>query len=387
VVYLGAFFVWNFTFRGFALQYWWPDWPTLNSQLLPLVALVIYLGMALFTATYLNTREWAPRLHRGLIGLTLVIFLVLTLPALLDWYALTFALMVPLAVVFLVYLLVVAAVLLRRGSRPARFYLLAWAMLIIGVVLYFLRLVDILPANTFTNNALQIGSALEFMLLALGLADKINTLKAENLAAKHRIVEQQREHAERLERTVEERTGELRAANQRLADMAVTDELTGLYNRRQFNDEFERAVESARRTGRVLAFCMVDVDEFKAYNDLYGHEAGDHALVAVADAIRSRLQRPEDRIFRMGGEEFGILLQTDDCENAARFLEKVRKGIVDLAVPHEASTEGCLTASFGLYCHKGGPELPNATTIYQLADEALYVAKSGGRNRVEVAEV
>lgn len=383
VVYLGAFFVWNFTFRGFALQYWWPDWPTLNSQLVPLTSIAIYLGLALFTVTYLNTREWAPRLHRGIVGFGALI-LVLIVPAVLDWYALTFALMVPLAVVFLLYLMVVAAVLMRRGSRPARFYLLAWGVLMAGAVLYYLQLAGVLPANALTNNALQIGSALEFMLLALGLADKINTLKAENLAAKHRIVEQQREHADRLERTVKERTGELRAVNQQLADMAVTDELTGLYNRRRFNEELERAVDAARRTGHMLAFCMVDVDAFKAYNDQYGHEAGDHALVALADAVRTQLRRPQDRIFRVGGEEFGILLQTDDCESARRFLEEVRQSIVDRAIPHEASTDGCLTASFGLYCHQGGPDLPDATTIYQLADEALYAAKRGGRNRVEV---
>ncbi len=381
VFYLGAFFVWNFTFRGFALQYWWPDWPTLNSQLVPLTSIAIYLGLALFTTTYLNTREWAPRLHRGIVVLTAAI-LVLIIPGLLDRYALTFALMVPLAVVFLLYLMAVAAVLLRRGSRPARFYLLAWAVLMVGAVIYYLRLAGLVPATLVTEYALQIGSALEFLLLALGLADKINTLKAEKLAAEHRVVEHQRDYAVRLERTVDERTAELRDANQRLAEMAVTDELTGLHNRRHFNTEFARAVGSARRDGSILAFCMLDVDEFKAYNDHYGHEAGDRVLQTIAEVLRSRLRRPGDRIFRMGGEEFGLLLQVEDCAAAGDFLEEVRQAIEERALPHENSRNGRVTASFGLYCREPDAELPSETVVYQRADEALYRAKNEGRNRV-----
>ena len=182
VSYLAAFFVWNFTFRGHAFQYWWPTHPDFNNQVLAFSAGLCFVTHSVFTMHYLQTRRLAPRLHALLKGLLALQCLSLV-PPLAGMYAMSWMFLIPLSLVSLAAFMVTAAVLVRRGLRSARYYLLAWSVLEVGVVLYFLRLVGVLPSSFLTEHALQIGSALEFVLLAFGLADRMNELKAAKLEA------------------------------------------------------------------------------------------------------------------------------------------------------------------------------------------------------------
>ena len=171
-------------------------------------------------------------------------------------------------------------------------------------------------------------------------------------------------------------------ANLSLLELSITDPLTGLFNRRHFNDILPIELRRTRREGVRLALMMVDLDFFKKLNDKLGHHAGDEALQQVANAFKQTLRRPTDYCFRLGGEEFGIIVSVDTEAHLASLAEKIRSAIEDLKINHPEHPQGILTASIGL-AHSS--ETNSTHEIYELADLALYDAKSSGRNQVSVA--
>lgn len=170
-------------------------------------------------------------------------------------------------------------------------------------------------------------------------------------------------------------------AESELILLARTDGLTGLNNRRSFGEVLDREWRRARRVRSVFSLLFVDVDRFKAYNDTYGHQAGDDALAAVARCIGENIRRPADVAARYGGEEFVVLLP-DTAENgAAQIAERIRIAINELGLEHVGSEFGRVTASIGLASWKPDQDVePDA--IIKAADEALYYAKATGRNKV-----
>ena len=158
---------------------------------------------------------------------------------------------------------------------------------------------------------------------------------------------------------------------------AFTDPLTGLGNRRWMKDMFDRELTRARRDGESLCLMMIDIDNFKLFNDHYGHIAGDRVLIAVADALRDRL-RPTDLIARFGGDEFAVLLPSLDVAQAREAGERLRHRIVELSPPSLATA---ITISVGV-CRGGATD--DVDSLVQRADEAMYTAKALGRNRIAV---
>ncbi|MET3626040.1 GGDEF domain-containing protein [Burkholderia cepacia] len=184
-------------------------------------------------------------------------------------------------------------------------------------------------------------------------------------------------------------SGQLRRrmrAESELVLLARTDGLTGLNNRRSFGEVLNREWRRARRAHSVFSLLFVDVDRFKAYNDTYGHQAGDDALAAVARCIGESIRRPVDTAARYGGEEFVVLLPDTPQTGAVQIAERIRAAIDDLALEHAGSEYGRVTASIGLatWTPDQGCE-PSA--LIKEADEALYYAKLTGRNKVATSNV
>ncbi|MGP0174172.1 diguanylate cyclase domain-containing protein [Pseudomonas sp. NCHU5208] len=164
--------------------------------------------------------------------------------------------------------------------------------------------------------------------------------------------------------------------------LADHDSLTGLHNRRSFNRHFERIWRQAQRNGQSLALLLCDIDHFKAYNDRYGHQAGDRALQQVAALIEQAARRPLDMAVRLGGEEFGLLLFDISAEEAMLRAESLRQSVTEAAIEHLASdTAQVLSLSIGVAAITpgSGQELSH---LYAHADRALYEAKAFGRDRV-----
>jgi len=169
-----------------------------------------------------------------------------------------------------------------------------------------------------------------------------------------------------------------------LNSLAERDGLTGLYNRRMFDDYAKRVWRQSRREGQVLAVVMVDIDDFKVYNDLYGHQAGDDTLKKVAETIGRCAKRPFDFTARYGGEEFVLLLYGPPKDYARSLPEQIRRDVMALRIPHEGSRAAdVVTVSIGVAVAEPGTSRSLAGTL-QVADQALYQAKQEGRNRVVV---
>lgn len=188
-----------------------------------------------------------------------------------------------------------------------------------------------------------------------------------------------------LEEKVQQRTNELEAANRKLLDLSSTDGLTGLANRRRFDAVWETEWQRALRQGLSLAVAMIDVDQFKAYNDHYGHQAGDECLKQVAQVLGTMAQRSGELAARYGGEEFVVILPSLDRDEALTEAERIRAAVQALHIEHAFGTgAGVLTISIGVAtCIPSQGE--SSAGLLRAADAALYEAKHQGRNRVQLA--
>ena len=183
-----------------------------------------------------------------------------------------------------------------------------------------------------------------------------------------------------LERKVAERTEALAEANQRLEVLSITDPLTDLPNRRRLTEVFDAEWRRAGQVHGTIAVAMIDIDQFKPYNDHYGHPGGDKCLQLVAQALRTCI-RDTDLVARYGGEEFAVILPGADTAVAYTVAERIRAGVAALREPHERSEHGYVTVSIGVAA-TSAIEGGTPQHLIDAADAQLYQAKRGGRNRV-----
>jgi len=177
----------------------------------------------------------------------------------------------------------------------------------------------------------------------------------------------------------------LQKANERLKSLVKLDGLTQVANRRHLDEHLQYAWNAMRRMKSPLSLILCDVDEFKLYNDTYGHQAGDDCLCSVARTIRECVKRSGDLVARYGGEEFAVVLPDTGGKGALEVADAIRVRVASLGIPHECSPVCAhLTVSLGI-----SSAIPDGQSTLEIlvrsADEALYRAKSGGRNRVVLA--
>jgi diguanylate cyclase (GGDEF)-like protein len=241
---------------------------------------------------------------------------------------------------------------LRSGFKPARFYLFAVSLVLVAALVYFLRFYGLLPSNPFTMHAVFYGSAAEAVLLSFALGHRIRLMRQE------------------------EET--LRVREKSLQAISVTDDLTGLYNRRFLNASLAKAIAAARRSVTPLSLLMLDVDRFKAFNDAYGHPEGDRVLAALGRLLPLTL-REEDIACRYGGEEFAVILQHADLETALEAGERIRLRFAQ--TPFFPTKEKTVRLTLSIGAAQLRPD-EDAAAILNRADQALYQAKRAGRDRV-----
>jgi diguanylate cyclase (GGDEF)-like protein len=184
-----------------------------------------------------------------------------------------------------------------------------------------------------------------------------------------------------LARAFDDMAGELQQREQKLQEQAISDPLTGLYNRRYLDEFLPRELARSGRSATPVAVMLIDLDHFKRVNDSSGHEAGDIALRAVGNLLRANV-RGSDIACRFGGEEFALILPETDAEAALRRAEGIRIAIAELDLSYSGKPLGRMTASFGLALFPD--HAPDTDELLRVADVALYAAKGAGRNRVVV---
>lgn len=205
----------------------------------------------------------------------------------------------------------------------------------------------------------------------------ISTILSMYENATSQAIELLREHNKRIKIQ-----HELEISNEKLQTLATTDQLTGLLNRRRFEEIFPQEIGRAQRNQHTLTFLMFDIDYFKKLNDLYGHIQGDNALKAVSKTLTRLCRRSGDYVFRLGGEEFGILITDHTSIDVKTFAENLRHAIEDLNIENKDSrVSNVLTISIGVSSHIPGSN-DTIDTYLKEADEKLYIAKEKGRNQV-----
>lgn len=188
-----------------------------------------------------------------------------------------------------------------------------------------------------------------------------------------------------LEKLVEERTGELEMKNELLRSMSYRDELSGIGNRRKFNEFVDGAIRLSKRTMKPMAILMIDIDRFKDYNDSYGHVNGDYCIRAIGEILQQVVRRDTDLAARYGGEEFVVVLQETDESYPIQIAQELQQLLKERAIEHKSGHEGILTISVGIYIGIPSKE-ESLEQITAKADLALYRSKEGGRNRICIYE-
>lgn len=332
--YVAAFGLYMLINNGLAFQFLWPDSPRwANTSLLVLLHLAGFASLQ-FSRVILRSRDYTPKLDRIAQGLQLTFALSLLLSPLFE-YAQIVVPLTGLIMVAVLFMLFLGTVSMISGSRPARFYLLAWGSFLAGSVVFLLKNFGVVPHTFLSQNGWQMGALVEMILLSMSLSSRMNELK----------------HQSR------------------------TDSLTLLGNRRLFDDKFPAQFALARTLHKPLSILMLDIDHFKDYNDRHGHARGDEAIKVVASALRRHTRKPFIAC-RYGGEEFTLILPGIDASIAETLAERLRA-----TVQESLSGDFAITISVG-YASLSQANFERADQLFEAADGALYAAKQQGRNRV-----
>lgn len=406
-IYLASIIGYELCLTGLGQLYFWPEAPRFSIKAYGIFAAASFLASVLFARFFLEIRSfggWPYRINNALVVYwTAMLIAVVFAPKLIPWLLPT---VLPALGVLLS--IITTAYLWYRGNLSARLFTFAWGTLAIFTVIHLAALNGDFPLNTFTLGSQMLGIYVEFILLSIALAERINRartdrIKAQNnallssqqlarereekLRAQQQALDIQREANDKLELRVRERTQalesakiELERAIEELARVSVTDPLTRLFNRRYFDSTISEEVARAKRTGIPLSILMVDIDHFKNVNDTYGHPFGDECLRCVAQVLQQYTQRAGDVAARYGGEEFILALPATEIQPAAIIAERIRCGIEAIVLEYQGETVR-LSASIGVASLVPGRD-EGSEALIRFADAALYRAKRNGRNQI-----
>lgn len=379
-LYIFVFLLWSLTLKGYGFKYLWPMLPNFNNIILALTALLMPVSLTAFLVRYLNLKRNSPRVYKQVVLLTYASLFIIPF-IFLDFYTRSFALIFPYDMFSVLVAVIYTTYLVLKKYREAYYVLASFSLLALSIFIYSLMIVGGVEKNILTDNMPLIGAGLEVMLLAFGLADKVNLLQK-----KHRETERQARLAqlsinEKLSEQVAERTKELETLNNELYRLSVIDELTQVFNRRMFNQRLAHKLTNADKEFNSFALCVIDIDYFKHYNDLYGHQEGDKALIMVSRCMQSfEFTQAKASFYRIGGEEFAILIAFN--APTVTIIDEIKSlnwKVQGLQLTHEKSPYGIVTISQGLLLLEQTQGRPNE--VFKQADDLLYQAKEQGRNR------
>lgn len=307
-----------------------------------------FISSTYFTRQFLQVKTAVPQLDKVLTG----IIMISILQGILGIFGYNFwanQIAHGLGILGPVFIIILGIIRFRQGFRPARYYIIAWGVLSIGIVVWTLS--AYLSGIFSSVNYLLIATASESVLLSFALADRMKTLRWEREALSKRV--------------------------QWYRDLSLTDAMTGLYNKRYFDKKMSEETTLALECGKPMSLLVIDIDNFKLYNDTYGHWEGDQVIVRLGEILLKWIENGQ-WAFRYGGEEFVLLLSNTRCNDANCIAENLRKTFMTEHFAPGTESSVTVTISIGLteLCHEDNHE-----SLFQRADEALYRAKKNGRNQ------
>jgi len=383
MMHISGFGLVLFCLNGLAFEYLWPNSPWLANHAIPLSMCFSQLAMHQFARLFLNMKEMSPIANRIALGF-IAFYCLMGLASIFVDYATAVKLTTYTVFPGIIFVLTQAFIAIKKGYRPARLFLIAWATLLIGTFIYASVSFGLLPKVFITEYGIQIGSALEMILLSFALAYRYANLRNENIKIIY-------EANDKLESNVAKRTSELSLALEQLADANMRlresnqrDALTGLYNRRHFREVFEQMLRQTTERRQPLGIILLDLDFFKKINDTYGHLVGDDCLRSLSKTITMTMTGYNAIVARFGGEEFVTVIPNVTAEKLALIAEELRSRIEKETI-HIGSQNITITASLGIFSITESRHVTPDQALHQ-ADEALYMSKNNGRNRVSVAK-
>ncbi len=380
VLYIGGFGFVQLCLNGLAFEYLWPDSPWLANIAVPVSMSLGMLFMHQFVRAFLDLPRRLLVGNRIILGFIAFHSAMVVLSFQIDYRS---AVLLGTASVFpgAAAILGVSLVLARRGDRAAQILLFAWIVLLAGTTAYAMVSFGLLPKIFVTEYGMQIGSALEMILLSFALAWRFASLRDENIDIVRRSSNELEVRVGERTRELSSTLDELASANERLRESNLRDGLTGAYNRRYFDATFASMLAESRSAGRAFGVLVADIDHFKQVNDEAGHLAGDDCLRLTA-AIIGKTVADRGSVIRYGGEEFVVLLPDITRETLPAIAEAMRLAVAGTPLVTNG-TEIRLTISIGA-AMSASDEIPASTILLQRADEAMYRAKHEGRDRVVV---
>lgn len=375
--------------NGIGAQFLWPGlqgrWTTVFSPLFGGVTLAFGIQLC---RTFLG-REQLSKRSDILLNILIALSLVLALSNLIiERFMVSFTLGNALGALIMLAIMVLTLKHSLMGNKPARLFLTSYMVIILGQLGYSVKALGYFEGYGWLLEINQYTPILQVTLLSLALSYRISVISEEKDQARAAALRAETILAERLEEKVNERTLELRIANDRLKELSDIDGLTGLYNRRSFDKRLSAEWRRHQRSGLSMALIFCDIDYFKMYNDAAGHQEGDECLKEIARVLKRNARREGDMAARYGGEEFAVIVPQMDGKGALRIAENILNEIRDMKIPHPAFADvsGIVTVSFGVAAliPRQGEE---PGSILNAADRALYESKGAGRDTITSAAV
>ena len=348
------------------------------------VAIFMALVARLVQKHFLTASQF-PRLGRAFKGYAVICALF---PMVLLWPGLAADAMPWMLGLFNILMLSTALYLAGRKVADVHHLVAAYAVLFVGLLVVLLDTLGLMGRSTSADTNLLLGYTLSTVLMGYTIACRIAELNRDKCQAQAELAFMQNEAIEKLrhsevtlEAMVSRRTRELHQAASKLESLSAVDGLTGVANRRRFDQMLQIEWRRAARAKRALSLAIIDVDWFKLFNDRYGHQAGDECLRQLARVFEAGIMRSGDLIARYGGEEFVLIAPDTDASGILSIANYLCQEVFGLSIAHESSPYGRVSVSIGVATDY--PDLEStADALLLQADTALYAAKQQGRHRV-----
>ena len=401
------------TQKNLGYQYFWSENVFFNHMSAPVASLMAIATSSFFILKFLDLDEkqykktvlaFNSMTYLALMGIIWVVVILYAQIAFVPYIAMILAT----AVIGGIATIVVMGVLINlsiKGNRSAQILSIAWLSLLAGSLVFVLGRIGVPLPLVISENAMLLGSSLEVALISFALARHIKSEREARIFAQDQALENERKSREaqnsllklrekntrQLENEVKERTWKLEKAmqsltlaNHKLDNLSRMDSLTGLSNRRNFDQAFNEEWLICTDLQQPMSLLMADIDHFKAVNDTYGHLFGDQCLVKTADILKRCVNQPKHLAARFGGEEFIIMLPNTDAKAAGLVAESIRREVEKLRLNYQGE-QVRFTISIGTSTIIPSPDA-SFVDLNERADQALYLAKEGGRNRIVIAD-